>query len=268
MKVLVSPEFNTKVPTLNKEAISSLSALISSAEQYDKNDFILNNSASMSLLDGDIYSAKINSSRLYFTIGTDEQGDYLLLLDIAALQTSPSARSNSFFTTNNPKTNSAFNPKLNSAINPKLNSAINPKLNSAINPKLNSAINPKLNSAINPKLNSAINPKLNSAINPKLNSAINPKLNSSLNPRLNRSYGGPYLYDNSLNQNAYSVRANSKVEILFNSGGDIYRFLVVASDRVKVEFDTENTWTGYYVKANEKVWLKYSLDNEWLGLLV
>ena len=244
MKVLVSPEFNTKVPTLNKEAISSLSALISSAEQYDKNDFILNNSASMSLLDGDIYSAKINSSRLYFTIGTDEQGDYLLLLDIAALQTSPSARSNSFFTTNNPKTNSAFNPKLNSAINP------------------------KLNSAINPKLNSAINPKLNSAINPKLNSAINPKLNSSLNPRLNRSYGGPYLYDNSLNQNAYSVRANSKVEILFNSGGDIYRFLVAASDRVKVEFDTENTWTGYYVKANEKVWLKYSLDNEWLGLLV
>ncbi|MFP6798888.1 MAG: hypothetical protein VCA39_07215 [Pseudomonas sp.] len=252
MKVLASPDFNTKVPTLNTETISSLSALISSAEQYEKNDFILKNSDSMSLLDGDIYSAKINSSRLYFTIGADEQGDYLLLLDIAALQTTPSVRGDSFFTTNNPKTNSVFNPKLNSAINP----------------KLNSAINPKINSAINPKLNSAINPKLNSAINPKLNSAINPKLNPSLNPRLNRSYGGPYLYDTNLNQKAYSVRANNKVEILFTSGGDIYGFLVTANDRVKVEFDTGNTWAGYYVKANEKVWLKYSLDNEWLGLLV
>ncbi|WP_156480530.1 hypothetical protein [Aquipseudomonas alcaligenes] len=268
MKVLASPDFNAKVPALNTETISSLSAFISSAEQYEKNDFILKNVNSMSLLDGDIYSAKINSSRLYFTIGADEQGDYLLLLDIAALQTAPSVKSSAFFTTNNPKTNSSLNPKLNSAINPKLNSAINPKLNSAINPKLNSAINPKLNSAINPKLNSAINPKLNSAINPKLNSAINPKLNSSLNPRLNRSYGGPYLYDANLNQEAYSVRANNKIEILFNSGGDFYGFLVSANDRVKIEFDTGNTWTGYYVKANEKVWLRYSLNNEWLGLLV
>jgi len=268
MKVLASPDFNAKIPALNTDTISSLAQFISIAEQSDKNELITKDSNLISILEDDIYSAKIDSSRLYFTIGTDEQGDYLLLLDVAVLNAVPHVKNSSFFTPSNPKTNGTFNPNMNSAINPKRNSALNPKMNSALNPKMNSAINPRLNSSLNPKLNSAINPKLNSAINPKLNSAINPKLNSSLNPRLNRSYGGPYLYNMSLDQEAYLVKANNKIEILFDSKGDFSGFLVSANDRVKIEFNKENTWTGYYIKANEKVWLRYSIDNEWQGLLV
>lgn len=267
MKVLVSPDFNSKVTSLDNAAKHSLSTLVSSAETSSRDDFIQDNSHNLSLLGGDIYNARIDSSRVYFTLGEDEQGDYLLLLDVSAIQSTPTTSGNSFFTTNNPRSNSSLNPRLNSSINPRLNSAINPRLNSAINPRLNSAINPKLNSAINPRLNSAINPRLNSAINPRLNSAINPRLNSSLNPRLNRSYGGPYLYDTNLNQEAYIVGANN-VELLFDLKGEFIRILVMANDNVKVEFDTNNDWIGFYVKANDNVWLRYSNDNDWVGLLV
>lgn len=267
MKVLVSPDFNTKVSSLDSEVIRKLSKLISSAEKSSKDDFVLSNSHIISLLDGEIYNARIDSSRVYFTLGEDDRGDYLLLLDIAALKSTPSSSGNGFFTTNNPKTNSSLNPKLNSSINPRLNSSINPRLNSSINPSLNSSINPKLNSSINPRLNSSINPRLNSSINPRLNSSINPRLNSSLNPKLNRSYGGPYLYDINLNQEAYIVRA-SGIELLFDFNGEFIRFLVPAKDNVQIEFDKDNEWVGFYVKANEKVWLRYSSNNEWVGLLI
>ena len=268
MKVLVSPEFNIKLAALPPDEIRILSMFITEAEKANKSDFLLLHRHGLSLLGNDIYNAKIGSGRLYFTIGKDEQGDYLLLLDIASIQSTPTVQTNNFFTPNNPKTNSSLNPKLNSSINPKLNSLINPKLNSLINPKLNSLINPKLNSLINPKLNSLINPKLNSLINPKLNSSINPKLNTSLNPRFNRSYGGPYLYDLNLNQEAYIVKANDRVDLIFSSNAELRSILVSARKNVKVEFDQNNNFVGYFVRANEQVWLKYSISNEWQGLLI
>ena len=267
MKVLVSPDFNTKVSSLNSDALRSLSVFVSGAEQSSKNEFLSHNNHKLSLLGDDIYIAKIDSSRVYFTLGEDDQGSFLLLLDISTIQNIPSTGGGGFFTTKNPKTNSALNPSLNSSINPRLNSSINPKLNSSINPKLNSSINPRLNSSINPRLNSSINPRLNSSINPRLNSSINPRLNSSLNPRLNRSYGGPYLYDVNLNQEAYIVRA-SNVDLLFNLNGEFIKLLVSANDLVKIEFDQNNEWTGFYVKANEDVWLRFLANNSWAGILV
>ena len=251
MKVLVSPDFNTKVSSLNSDALRSLSVFVSGAEQSSKNEFLSHNNHKLSLLGDDIYIAKIDSSRVYFTLGEDDQGSFLLLLDISTIQNIPSTGGGGFFTTKNPKTNSALNPSLNSSINP----------------RLNSSINPKLNSSINPKLNSSINPRLNSSINPRLNSSINPRLNSSLNPRLNRSYGGPYLYDVNLNQEAYIVRA-SNVDLLFNLNGEFIKLLVSANDLVKIEFDQNNEWTGFYVKANEDVWLRFLANNSWAGILV
>ncbi|VVQ02487.1 hypothetical protein [Pseudomonas fluorescens] len=267
MKVLLSPDFNEKIPALDADTVSAISQFVLSAENLDRNEFVSKNIKTISNLDGEVYNAKINSSQIYFTIGNDEQGDYLLLLDVATIKPI-SSKGESFFTVNNPKTNRAFDPRYNSSINPKLNSSINPKFNSSINPKFNSSINPKFNSSINPRFNSSINPSFNTSINPKFNSSINPKLNSSLNPRKNRSYGGPYLYGIDLNQQAYLVRANNKVEILYDPDGAFYGFLVDANGSVKVEYNKDNVWTGYCVKANDKVWLRYSVDNEWQGLFV
>jgi hypothetical protein len=268
MKILVSPEFNTKVSALDANGIKGISNFISIVESLEANELLSSSALKIIALEGGIYYSELPSGRVFFTLGKDGEEDYLLLMDVTSIRSSANSRGNGFFAPNNPRTNSSLNPKYNSSINPKFNSSINPRFNSSINPKFNSSINPKFNSSINPKFNSSINMRFNTSINPRFNSSINPKMNSSLNPKLNRSYGGPYLYDLDLNQTAFLVKANSSVDLVFSPELDLQRFLVFANEKVKIEFDTDSSWVGYYVEANEKVWLRYSSESDWIGLLV
>ncbi|SFN61065.1 hypothetical protein [Marinobacter pelagius] len=268
MKVLVSPEFSAKLSSLNVDEIRHLSAFITDAENTEKSDFLSSNRYGLTLLGNDIYNANIDSARLYFTINEDKDGDYVLLLDVSSTHSLPTRKVGGFFSSNNPKTNSSINPNINSSINPRINSSINPRINSSINPRINSSINPRINSSLNPRINSSINPKINSSINPRINSSINPKLNTSLNPRFNRSYGGPYLYNTKLSQEAFVVKANEKVDLIFGPDSELISILVSANDQIKTEFNLNNEWIGYFVKASDQVWLRYDQNNEWVGFLV
>lgn len=266
MRVLSDSTFDVKLTAMPRADVESIASFVESVKGVSTSQIEAGELEDIVPLGESIYVRRFGQTTLFFSVGTDEEGEYALLLDVVGGR--PSVVRPSYFAVKNPKTNSALNPRLNPAINPRLNSAINPRLNSAINPKLNSVINPKLNSVINPRLNAAINPRLNSVINPRLNSAINPRLNSTINPRLNRAFGGPFIYSVDLKQEGFAVRANDKVQVLFDLSGAPLGQLVVANDRVRVRFDSDSQWVGYAVSANEDVAVLFSDSGEWSGLLI
>ena len=120
----------------------------------------------------------------------------------------------------------------------------------------------------NPCINSMYNPKFNSAINPKFNSAINPRFNSAINPRWNSSYGGPFIYSRELQQEAFIVRANDTVELIFNLENEFTSICVKANQEVFDLFDITNEWIGFLVTSNNEVRLRFDLHNEWTGIVV
>ena len=128
--------------------------------------------------------------------------------------------------------------------------------------------NPYRNPAINPNRNPAINPNRNPAINPHRNPTINPRRNTTINPHLNTAYSGPFIYSRDFVRENYLVRANDKVELIFDLGNEFTGICIKASERVCALFSTNNEWVGYLVVANDKVRLRYKLDHDWTGMVV
>ena len=265
MRLIASPEFKAKLSNLNVSEGGSLLSFFDLVESANDKHAILNDSESALSLGEDIYVHMDQQTRVFFSFGNDDDGEYLLLLDITTK--GPKGMRGNLFSTKNPKTNSAVNPRRNSSINPRINSSINPRINSSINPRINSSINPRINSSINPRINSSINPRINSSINPRINSSINPRINSSINPRRNAAFGGPYLYNHDQRNVGYLVKANEDVELVFELSGDFSGYLVAANEEVRVQFDTSNQWVGFVVRANEEVSLRYTTSGEWVGTI-
>jgi hypothetical protein len=266
MRYVVSPQFSTKLAALNPADVQHVSAFLHAVDSREKKELLTQLSPGVTLLGQEVYAWRSQRTTLYFTFGTDTDGEYLLLLDVTTEQKAEASRY--LFAAKDPRNNSALNPNLNSSINPRLNSSLNPRFNSSINPKFNSSINPQFNSSINPKFNSSINPQFNSSINPRFNSSFNPKFNSSINPRVNWAFGGPYLYNIDLAQVGYVVKANNDVELLFDLLGNHIGELVKASEKVRVQFNAESDWNGYLVDANDDVALRYGTNGDWIGLCV
>lgn len=267
MRYVPSPEFTSKLSSMDAEDLSDLLSFTALIEKSTREQLLEERALKVKLLGDDVYLANLGDVQVYFSIGGDGDGEYLLLLDFTAHRTKPRG-GGSYFAAKDPRTNSSLNPRLNSSINPRLNSSLNPRLNSSINPRLNSSLNPRLNSSINPKFNSGINLRFNSSINPRFNTSLNPRFNSSLNPRLNQSFGGPFLYDLNLNQTGYLVRANGTVDLIFSLSLELVGTLVRVTDKIRAEFDSDQNWTGYVVKANSEVDLRYTEQGEWIGLIV
>lgn len=267
MRFLVTPEFNAKLAALSPGDLQHVAAFVKAVgAAADKAQLLEANAFETSLLGESIYTSKLGQTRIYFTFGNDPEDEYVLLLDATTKQ--PIKLSGQLFATKDPRTNSALNPALNSSINPNLNSSLNPRFNSSINPAFNSTINPRFNSSINPRFNSSLNPRFNSSINPRFNSSLNPRFNTSINPRMNLAFGGPYLYNAKLAQEGYIVRANDKVDLVFDLSGEHVGELVRANDKVRVQFNADNEWEGYVVRANDDVALRYNVNGDWIGLVV
>jgi hypothetical protein len=234
MRFLVSPQFSKKLIALNPVDRERVSAFLRIVEASDKTQLLRNRSFAATLLGKDVYVAKSGNTGLYFTLGNDAEGDYVLLLDATTEQTI--SRSGSLFATKDPRTNSSLNPAVNSALNP--------------------------------RFNSRLNPRFNSSINPLFNSTLNPRFNSSINPRMNTAFGGPYMYSTDLQQEGYVVRANDDVDLLFDLSGNHIGELVRVNDGMKLQFDTVSEWNGYLIQANDDVALRYTPDGEWIGVVV
>ena len=117
MRFVASPELAAKLDSVSDSARGNLSSFLRIAASVDDKDALLDESAHALALGEDIFVYRQQRTRIYFTFGSDEDGEYLLLLDI----TTEGLRGTrgELFTMKNPRTNSAVNPRINSAINPR-----------------------------------------------------------------------------------------------------------------------------------------------------
>ena len=268
MRYFVTKEFNEKIAALNAEQLAELSLLLKRIESSDKDSLLSKTSSNVQSLSKDIYVMKVKNSRMFFSVGEDNEGEYILLLDYSFISASY-GRPDQAFAAKNPRTNMSLNPRSNMSINPRSNMSINPRSNMSINPRSNMSINPRSNMSINPRSNMSINYRSNMSINPRSNMSLNPRSNMSINPRSNVSFGGPFLYSLDLEQKGFLVRANEKVTLLFDMSSEFIGVAVRHDSGIVLLFDTDNNWTGFLVPTSqEELFLHFDTDNNWLGLVV
>ena len=244
MRYFVTKEFNEKIAALNAEQLTELSFLLKRIESSDKDSLLSQASSNVQSLSNDIYVMKVKKSRMFFSVGEDNDGEYILLLDY------------SFISASYGRPDQAFAAK-------------NPRTNMYLNPRSNMSINPRSNMSINPRSNMSINYRSNMSINPRSNMSLNPRSNMSINPRSNVSFGGPFLYSLDLDQKGFLVRANEKVTLLFDMSSEFIGVAVKHDSGVVLLFDTDNNWTGFLVPTSkEELFLHFDTDNNWLGLVV
>jgi hypothetical protein len=267
MRTLTSNVVNQKVEALSREAKSHLSSIIAFFEGNSKDRVSQSSSSPVVMkLVGEIFVARILETQVYFSFGSDSNGEYLLILDVTEARKHPIAPN--FFAVKNPRVNSLLNPQFNAQINPQFNAQINPQFNAQINPQFNAQINPQFNAQINPQFNAQINPQFNAQINPQFNAQINPQFNAQINPRFNSAYGGPFLYSLSLDQEGFLVRANDEVSIIFDKAGGYSGFTVQHDKGIVLTFDINNRWTGYFVPSGQDPLIRFDISGKWIGIVV
>jgi hypothetical protein len=114
-----------------------------------------------------------------------------------------------------------------------------------------------------------IDPNRNMMIDPRRNMMIDPNRNMMIDPRRNRSYGGPFVYDQHLNQEGFVVRANDEVSLIFDSQRAKFTgFIVQKGSNGANIFDPRGRWIGFFVSAGDDVLLKFDPSGQWTGLVV
>lgn len=269
MRYLVTPSFSKAVVN-SIPAIHVVASFLKFVETSSREEIIENKSVSYLGFEGsDILQYRSDGSRILFSFGSDDDGDYVLIVDLIVESSAlESASSGDVFARNDPTRDPRLNPLKNNALNPRFNNMINPRFNSNINPKFNSSINPRFNSALNPRFNSAINPRFNSSINPRFNSSINPRFNATINPRRNTALGGPFVYNLNLAKVGYLVKANSEVSIVYDMNASDWKYAV--SDRRKgfLLYDQRNNWIEYWIYTEVGVLNRFDLDGQWIGFVL
>lgn len=229
MKLLVTPGFTEKLASIPKEGLAAISLIVSFVKEAEKNTLADGAKGfEVRQLSSEIWSIRAGNYRAYGSIGTDEEGEYFLLLDISVEDVGTSTQS-SFFAAKDPRTNPSLNPHKNMAIDP----------------------------------------RRNMAIDPRRNMMIDPNRNMMIDPRRNRSYGGPFVYDQRLNQEGFVVRANDEVSLVFESQRAKFTgFIVQNGSNGANMFDPTGRWIGFFVSAGDDVLLKFDPSGQWTGLVV
>ena len=268
MRYIVAPEFSSKLSTLTPEGIDAVSAIVKYIESNSK-EVILSGNAEIIVRDlgKDIYNIKHSNYRMYITFGSDEEGEYILLLDIT-LETNVTSSHQQYFSPKNPRTNVLLNPNSNVTIDPRRNMMIDPNRNMTIDPTRNMMIDPRRNMMIDPSRNMMIDPSRNMMIDPRRNMMIDPNRNTMIDPRRNKFYGGPYSYSTDLNQNGFLVRANDNVTLFFDMSARFNEFGVVTEQGNTNIFDVNNNWVGFLVNTDNEIQLRFDTRNGWIGFIV
>ena len=250
MKTLITPEFKEKASLISKDSVALLNKIINFCESSSKETILHGISSYHVLPIGDIYVVLAGYVQIYFTFGTDEEGEYVLLMDIAETQKEPIK--NEYFAQKNPVTNHLFNPAYNTSINP----------------NYNTSINPHYNTSINPHYNYSINPNYNHSINPNYNHSINPNYNHSINPAYNRGFGGPYLYSKGLAKEGYLVKANENTNLIYNMQNKHIAITVVHRSKVQLVYDDKLKWISYLIPTKKDPILRFDLRGSWIGMIL
>ena len=245
MKLLVTPGFTEKLASIPKEGLAEISSIVSFVKEAEKNTLVDGAKGfEVRQLSSEIWSIRAGNYRAYGSIGTDEEGEYFLLLDISVEAVRTSTQS-SFFAAKDPRTNPSLNPNQNMAIDP------------------------RRNMMIDPRRNMMIDPNRNMLIDPRRNMMIDPNRNMMIDPRRNRSYGGPFVYDQHLNQEGFVVRANDEVSLVFESQRAKFTGFIVQKDGNGANmFDPTGRWIGFLVSAGDDVLLRFDPAGQWTGLVV
>jgi hypothetical protein len=269
MRYLAAPDFTSKVAHLPHDAMQVVRDVLIFVSTNGR-EMISSDRRVQRLVSeaSDILVFRTDGYRVLFTFGSNNDGEYLLLVDLiseSGIGSGPGG--GRLFTKRDPSRDASVNPLRNNQINPRSNSRLNPVFNSQINPTFNSRINPTFNSQINPTFNSQVNPTFNSQINPTFNSALNPMFNSSINPKRNTLMGGPFLYDLNLNQVGYLVKANERVSLVFDMNGR-HLLTAVAHAHGFAVFDAKNKWLENWIENGRGGYLRFHPNANWIGFVV
>ena len=244
MRYLVTPEFNNKLTSLSPEGLSVISSIANFVRSRDKNSILTGSKEyDVRLLGKEIYTIKNNDYRVYVSFGSDQDGEYMLFLDIA-VETAKATPYRQFFAIKNPVSNFLLDPDRNQLIDP------------------------RRNMMIDPNRNMMIDPHRNMMTDPRRNMMIDPNRNMMIDPRRNTYYGGPYVYTTNLQQIGFLISSNEQVTLIFDMTARFIGFGVKAEQGNVNLFNTNNEWIGFLVTANDEVRLRFDLRNEWIGIVV
>lgn len=205
------------------------------------------------------------TAMVFFTFAKDEQGDFILLVDLIGTPRPLAVGSNPGI--RDPRLNNRYNPNHNHRLNPTWNKNLNPIWNRALNPIWNKNLSPIWNKAINPIWNKNLDPIWNKALSPIWNKNINPVWNRTIDPRLLRPYPGKVYYDRELQPQKYLAKATDSAYALLNGEGSLVGYLFKGPEDTWIEFDANLNHVGHLVEAEEDVWIAFK-DLSWDGLVV
>ena len=271
MRVIVAPEFSEKLANMSPDTLVRVKDAFDLVENSTKDELVTDPRMIPLTIGQELFALRAGDSRVFLSFGSDQEGDFVLVFDLAARETGRSVvgdPAQRLHPKRNPKFDQTVNPKFNSQINPRFNSNINPRFNSNINPKFNSTINPRFNSTINPRFNSSLNPRFNSNINPKFNSSLNPKFNWSLNPFQNAGLQTQFVYDVDASAVAFIVIANDLVRLVFDTKATWTSYAVSHPREGFVVFSPDGDWVEHWESNGGEGWNRFDLENEWIGFVL
>lgn len=261
MRYLATPEFADKVGAIKQLLwiLPHIQRAVARIESSDRGELLQEATSSQLVAESGVYVLRSGPVLLFFSMGSDDVGDYVLLLDVAVTSDRPLPATPSVVLA------PTLDPRTNTTINPRYNTTLNPRYNTTINPQYNTTLNPKYNTTLNPEYNTTLNPRYNTTLNPNYNTTLNPRFNTTLNPRYNPAYGGPFLFSVDGSRAGFFVRGSDQVLIQFSEDAKFIGLAVRNHMGGYALFDSLNKWVGYLVPTLSSTYLQFSVDGEWVG---
>jgi hypothetical protein len=165
----------------------------------------------------------------------------------------------------NPSVATSRNPFVATSLNPNVATSLNPNVATSRNPFVATSLNPRVATSHNPRVATSLNYQVATSINPNVATSLNPRVATSRNPNVVSNIDGLYIWDLNLGQVGFTVRANDRVQLLFDASADFTGVLISVRDDYLNEYDLNNEWSGYWLHASDNTWLRYTLQNTWHG---
>ena len=262
MRYLVTPSFSEKVIRSNPRVLAAVGGALKIVETSTRDQLVASTEPLLGGNDG-IYVLRGTGFKFLLSFGTDDEGEYALLVDLIVhsdelLRPLPSQ---------DPRQNMMIDPNRNMMIDPNRNMMIDPNRNMMIDPNRNMMIDPNRNMMIDPRRNMMIDPNRNMMIDPRRNYSIDPKRNWLINPRRNSVWDGPYLYDLKGDVSGFMVRANEQVALLFDTNADFIGPVIPAGSNYNL-FDDVGNWIGFFISNGGQGYNRFDVSGRWIGYVV
>jgi hypothetical protein len=268
MRVLAAPGLPTKLDALSERSRAEFGAILHSVTSAEDKIGVLDAlGARVSSLDEGIYTVRAGPhDRLIIAFGEDEDGAYVLLLDAIAFDRTKEPIQTQ--TSRDPRYNKALDPRVNRTLDPRINRTLDPRINRTLDPRINRTLDPRINRTLDPRINRTLDPRINRTLDPRINRSLDPRINRTLDPGWNRAFGGPFLYDQSAQQDGFLVRAADSTFLIFDSSLRWIGYAHATDEARYLRFDVHGNWNEFWTKASDEVWLRFTPSADWVGTLI